>query len=233
MMLAFGNQNDFAGSSQSSNLTKPSDKNYFSRNIFQPPTLANLYNEYTIELDKTINFVEFSHLDNSTDILACGTQEHVYIFRILFLNEKEDLNEELRFNYQFVRDYIIGSKANSIAFSPKTDFSLAHNHIIDFAIAGDDFCILTLNQTVNDDSTLENCNQQLIRGHTDYINSMAFEPNSGDLLASASDDCTCCVWSLINQENSENPNLEMKIQLSSPGISVKWHVSEPNKVLIN
>lgn len=226
-LLTSGNLNELA-SNRSNNMARPASRNYFPRELLNRTTPANLFSEYTIELGKTVNFVTFSHFDNATDILACGTQERVYIFRILFLSENDDPNEELTFDYQFVRDYITGSKATSIAFSPKSDFSQSQNNLLNFAIAGDDFCILTLKQVVSDESSQENTDPQLINGHTDYINDMAFEPISGDSLASTSDDCTCCVWSL--GELNKFGTLEMKIQLTSPGVNVKWHISEPNKV---
>ena len=146
----------------------------------------------------------------------------------MLLDESDDPGEELKFDYQFVHDYITGSKATSIEFSPKTNFSQLQDNFLNFAVAGDDFCILILKQSfIENDSSEDNSEQQYISGHTDYINDMAFEPITGDCLASVSDDCTCCIWSL--DDNQKN-NLEMKILLTSPGINVKWHTSEPNKV---
>jgi len=209
-------------------MLRPSSRSFFPL----ARQTVSLFSEYKIDLDKTINFVTFSPFDNSFDILACATQDRVYIFRVLFLSDNDpDLNEELRFDYKLLHDYIIGSKATSIAFSPSTDFSQPQNNVLSFAIAGDDFGILTVKHIFSDDDTAESDSENdFFNGHTDYINDMAFEPNSSDLLASTSDDCTCCVWSLASDKQKTNP--EIKFQLTSPGMNVKWHTSEFNKVYI-
>src|SRR5699024_5791172 len=139
--------------------------------------------EYVIDLgnsisnSSTVNFVAFSPFDQSFDILACGTQDRVYAFRVMLINDNDDANEELKFDYHLMYDYMTGSKATSIAFSPKTDFSQLKDNLLNFAVAGDDFCILILKQLFVDNKALEeNSEQQCISGHTDYINDMAFEP---------------------------------------------------------
>ena len=62
--------------------------------------------------------------------------------------------------------------------------------------------------------------------HSDFINDIAFEPLTGELLASVSDDCTCCLWS------ANDGSLKAKWRLTSAGMSVKWHPIEPTKLMI-
>lgn len=192
-----------------------------------------IFSEFSISLGKTVNFVSFSPFDNSCDILAAGTKDRVAVFR-LAPDEAVQQTAESKVDYHFILDYITGSKANTIAFSPKTDFSHGPEKLLSFAVAGDDFCILVISQLFTENSNLtldeQNSEQQYISGHNDYINDMAFEPLTGQALASTSDDCTCCIWSLPGVADAQKNEPDRKLLLTSPGISVKWHTAEPNKV---
>ena len=64
---------------------------------------------------------------------------------------------------------------------------------------------------------------QLLEGHSDYVNSVCFEPEQGDQLASVSDDHTCRVWQIDGTE-------QVRLPLGAPGMSVCWHIEEPSKV---
>ena len=56
------------------------------------------------------------------------------------------------------------------------------------------------------------------------MNEMCFHPDKGDLLASVSDDHTCCVWSV------DSGSQVACFPLGAPGMAVSWHVEEPAKV---
>ena len=66
---------------------------------------------------------------------------------------------------------------------------------------------------------------QVLGKHRSYINCVCFQPDSGEFVASASDDHTCRVWSLQGQEVACLP-------LGAPGMSVCWHESDPGKVSV-
>ena len=51
----------------------------------------------------------------------------------------------------------------------------------------------------------------VLKGHTDYINSMAYEPEKGDLILSSSDDQTGKLWDL------ETGQAIHTFHLTSPG----------------
>jgi WD40 repeat protein len=51
----------------------------------------------------------------------------------------------------------------------------------------------------------------VLKGHTDYINSIAYEPEKGDLILSASDDQTGKLWDL------ETGQAVHTFHLASPG----------------
>ena len=58
------------------------------------------------------------------------------------------------------------------------------------------------------------------------MNSVAFEPSSGDKLASASDDHTCLIW------NVESGEILNTITLLYAGVNACWNIAEPGRVNI-
>ena len=64
---------------------------------------------------------------------------------------------------------------------------------------------------------------QILEGHTDFINSLTFDPDTGDQLASVGDDKWCKIW-------DRDGNQQLSFSLSAPGMSVCWHRDEPLKV---
>jgi nuclear pore complex protein Nup37 len=67
---------------------------------------------------------------------------------------------------------------------------------------------------------------QILEGHKDYTNAISYEPE-GELLASVSDDHTCKLWAV-----KENQKCVSTFFLTSPGISVCWHSEESGKLLV-
>ncbi|XP_041354369.1 nucleoporin Nup37-like [Gigantopelta aegis] len=65
----------------------------------------------------------------------------------------------------------------------------------------------------------------IMKGHTNFVNSITFDPSNGSQLASTGDDLTCRIW---DKEGDER----MIFQLTSPGMSVCWHQEEPFKILV-
>ncbi|KAH7643543.1 nuclear pore complex protein Nup37 [Dermatophagoides farinae] len=205
--------------------------------------IQNFYEEFHIDLkqatEKTINSVQFCPFDGATDILACCVRERIFIYRISLIQtisgNDDKSGDGTEFDYQFIYNYICGSKCSSLVFGPKTDFSQQAQHgFLSLAIATEDFGILLLNQTIqyDDDSQNNDAEQQFFAGHINHINDMAFEPISGEQLASTGDDCLCIIRSLRNEQSMDGKNVAAKIMLSSPGVSVKWHRTEPNKLLV-
>ena len=62
----------------------------------------------------------------------------------------------------------------------------------------------------------------MLRGHTDYINSIVYEPEKGDLVLSGSDDHTAKMW--------EESECVATVNFSSPVMSVAWHQQDLGKV---
>jgi len=67
---------------------------------------------------------------------------------------------------------------------------------------------------------------KILEGHKDYMNAISYEPE-GELLASVSDDHTCKLWAV-----KENQKCVSTFYLTSPGTSVCWHNEESGKLLV-
>lgn len=67
---------------------------------------------------------------------------------------------------------------------------------------------------------------KILEGHKSYINAVSYEPE-GELLASASDDHTCKLWAI-----KEEQKCVATFYLTSAGISVCWHNEESGKLLV-
>lgn len=66
---------------------------------------------------------------------------------------------------------------------------------------------------------------QVLGGHKDYTNALAYEPE-GELLATVSDDHTCKLWAIKEEQKNVST-----FYLSSPGMAVCWHNEESGKLL--
>lgn len=106
-----------------------------------------------------------------------------------------------------------------ISWGPRTS-QLVAPRCLQFATSGTDHKL----RIFSTDST--QVNVKLLKGHSDYINAIAFEPETGDQVTTCSDDHTARVWDI---------NLGSCLHifhLNSPGMSVCWHPAETGKLLV-
>lgn len=72
----------------------------------------------------------------------------------------------------------------------------------------------------------KSADNQVVGEHKDYINAVASHPETGDCVASVSDDHTCCIWSVDSDAAAD----VVSFPLTSPGMAVCFHPQEPSKV---
>lgn len=113
------------------------------------------------------------------------------------------------------------SRCHAIAFSPETS-TVSLPKSVKFCTADADFTIRIYRTDLIDTDTV-----QYIRGHTSYINDIAWEPITGKYLASVSDDHTCRIAS-----QKDDFECQMIFRFKSPGVTVRWHSSDPDKLLV-
>lgn len=68
---------------------------------------------------------------------------------------------------------------------------------------------------------------QTLKGHTNYINAIAWDPEC-KYLASVSDDHSCIIWN--NHDDFETKSI--LFFLKSAGMAVKWHQDDSEKILV-
>ncbi|XP_052237413.1 nucleoporin Nup37-like [Dreissena polymorpha] len=172
--------------------------------------------EYTIPREDISYCVEFCNSETSSQLLAVGTESKVSIYQLKFKEEDEDVED---FEFQQLTDFQNGCRVTAMSWSPDTSlFSLPK--VIRLAVAGSDRRIRIFSTDLKGDGTV-----QLLEGHTDFVNSVTFDPDSGTQLASTGDDRWCRIW-------GQDGNQQLAFPLGSPGMTVCWHRDEPMKVMV-
>lgn len=163
--------------------------------------------------DEEVCCVNFSPFEWSKNFLAIGTENKVAVASCTFEND------EMEFN--IIKEFHHLCPVTSITWSPLASSDTVPK-VCKFATAGVDGKIRIYNSDLaNSDNILE------LNGHSDSVNSIAFQPDMEEkLLISTSDDFTCKIWS------TEDGKLLKTIPLSSPGMAVRFNMTEPTKFFI-
>lgn len=128
------------------------------------------------------------------------------------------MNEE--FTWKRLRELDQDRRSHAIAIAPDTSLSLLPK-LVKFCTAGDDFVVRIFRSNLDDSDTVQEVNR-----HTSYVNDVAWE-STGKYLASVSDDHSCQIRGQLDDFKSE-----VVFRLKSPGMIVRWHPENPEKVLV-
>lgn len=121
--------------------------------------------------------------------------------------------------YKPFRTFRHDTRPHAIAWSPETSLSVVPK-VLMFCVAGADFKIRLYSSDLNENTVCQ------MEGHKDYINSICYE-TEGELLASVSDDHTCKLWAVKEDEKCIST-----FYLTSPGMSVSFHLEKSGKLLV-
>ncbi|XP_076466932.1 nucleoporin Nup37-like [Babylonia areolata] len=171
---------------------------------------------YSIPCQEVVRCVEFSPFQWSCQLLAFGTATKVSVVSCRFQEEDVDLQG---LDYSAVKDVQMDHGVACLAWSPKTSISMLDKHLC-FAAACDDHNVRVFTSDLKETNST-----QVLKGHTDFVNAVTFNPNEEDQLASTGDDLTCRVWS-----GGEGDSAVLK--LTAPGMSVCWHCDDPLKLMV-
>merc|ERR1712179_766812 len=89
-----------------------------------------------------------------------------------------------------------------------------------FTTGGSDFVLRQFNTDLGNKEEVRS-----LRGHSDYVNAVVYEPETGDKIASGSDDHSLILW------DSNNGNKIHVFTFRSPVMSISWHPSEVSKMM--
>jgi len=159
---------------------------------------------------------EFSPYEWSANLIALGLAESVVIGQIKVPEEEENCQKP---EFERLRDIHHDSRVQCLSWGPRTS-QLVAPRCLQFATSGTDHKL----RIFSTDSS--QVNVKMLKGHTDYINGIAFEPEVGELVTSCSDDHTARLW-----DTNSGTSLHT-FHLSSPGMTVCWHPSETGKLLV-
>ncbi|WAR07947.1 LOW QUALITY PROTEIN: NUP37-like protein, partial [Mya arenaria] len=110
--------------------------------------------------------------------------------------------------------------AGMFMWPARKDAQKVNKEFILLAVAGSDRRIRVFSTDLKGDDSV-----QVLEGHTDFVNSLTFDPDSGTQLASVGDDQWCRIW-------DRDGNQQLAFPLGAPGMSVCWHREEPMKVMV-
>ncbi|XP_017123789.1 nucleoporin Nup37 [Drosophila elegans] len=173
--------------------------------------------DHTIQLNETIYCYEICTNDFAYNLIAVALKKRLCLILVGLPEESGE------FGYTHLLDLDMGDMdqrcVSALAFSPDTSLNCTPNNVTICAAYGNqlNICRTDLGQFNT---------TQLLRGHGDYVNDVAWACE-GELLASVSDDFTCRFWTT----SGEGENV-ITFCLSSAGMSIKSHPEDPNKVLV-
>lgn len=167
--------------------------------------------------DKSPTCVEFFHQKQAGPAFLAYSWDNYVTLSVLHFPQLENDFEE--FNHENLTDVKHDCSVLKVAWSPKTSMVLHPVGLI--------FCTICVDhqiRIVSLDNKME-VTMSVIGKHKTFINDCAFEPTTGDILASVGDDKKCNIWSIEG-------NLEHCIPLTSPGKTVRWNTSDVGKLMI-
>ncbi|XP_053999095.1 nucleoporin Nup37 [Hylaeus anthracinus] len=174
-----------------------------------PPT-------FQLHFSKQIYCVELSPYEWSQQLICIALAEEIVIGTIKFQDEDETVED---IAYSPFRTFCHSVRPHAVAWSPETSLSVVPK-VLMFCVAGADFKIRLYSSDMTNDTVHE------MKGHKDYINSICYE-TEGEILASVSDDHTCKLWAV-----KEDDECISTFYLTSPGMSIRFHPEKSGKLLI-
>lgn len=131
----------------------------------------------------------------------------------------QEENENCEFEWKRLRELDQETRCNAIKLAPDTTLSLLPKQI-KFCTAGADFRVRIYRSNLDNSDAVQVANK-----HRSYVNDVSWEPKTGKYLASVSDDHTCKV-------RRQHDDSEIVFRFKSPGMIVRWHPDEINKLLV-
>ncbi|XP_038073500.1 nucleoporin Nup37-like [Patiria miniata] len=173
-------------------------------------------NSFDFPCKDVVTCVEFCPFEAASQLIAFGGQLRVSIGSCRFQEEDKSVAGS---DYQHLRDFHHDTQVVAISWSPETSLEILPR-CVRFCTAGVDHKIRLFTSDMKEQDVME-----LMDGHVDYINALAFEPTEGQLIASVSDDHTCRVWGLDGVQKA-------CFSLKAAGMSACWNSQDPMKLMV-
>ncbi|XP_047491350.1 nucleoporin Nup37-like [Penaeus chinensis] len=160
--------------------------------------------------------LEFSPYEWSRGLLAVALPTSVAVYSIKFKEEGDGTSEECG----QVWEWHVSSQPVCLAWSPSATLRAAPR-CLQVTLGSTDHKVTQLTSDLGDSHTAQD-----ILSHTDFVNSVTYNGDSGNLVASVGDDLTARVW------DSNLQSQVAKFLLTSPGMVVRFHPEDPDLLLV-
>jgi len=170
---------------------------------------------HRVPVSSRVFVTEFSQFQWSAGLLAVGFQSSLTIGQCYFPEEEDNRTE---FQFDTLKEIHHDTRVQAIAWSPKTSLVVVPK-CVELATSGTDHKL----RIFSTDLTGQ-VNVRVLKGHTDYINSVVFECEKGDQVLTGSDDHTAKLW--------QDGECVGTLYFKSPVMSVAWHQEDLGKVLV-
>uniref|UniRef100_A0A1B0D7F6 Uncharacterized protein n=1 Tax=Phlebotomus papatasi TaxID=29031 RepID=A0A1B0D7F6_PHLPP len=169
-----------------------------------------------INFNDQISCFDLSSHDWSQN-LCCVALSNRIIVGLIRLPEESHSDS---FEWQVLKEIHHETRCHALAIAPETSLSIVPKNVV-IAAAGGDFNIRILQSDLEDNTSV-----RILSGHTNYINSIAWD-YEGEFLASVGDDYSCILWDCRN-----GFEIVTRFFLTAAGMSVKCHPEEKDKLLV-
>lgn len=142
---------------------------------------------------------------------------------MLRMHLQEDSDTEL-LQYEKLKELRYDTRCHAIAFAPETNLLTLPKAVV-FCAVGADFRLRIYRSDLCEADTLQCLDNH--DAHSDYVNDVAWEPNSGKYLASVSDDHSCKIRSA-----ADNYSTHTVFRFKSAAMSVRWHRDDADKLMV-
>ncbi|CAN7938537.1 unnamed protein product [Ixodes hexagonus] len=173
--------------------------------------------EGNVAVEGAVRTVAFCPCKWNSSLLAVASGSMVTVFSLKRLPDEGPDQEEL--GVEVVRRFEHKQPVCSIAWSPNMSLVLSPVWMR-FATASSDGKVRIFYSNLQDKDDIN-----VLAGHGGPVNAVAFESQSGEMVASVADDNTCRIWGLDGTERA-------RLVLRSPGTAVAWHPDEVGKLLV-
>ena len=170
----------------------------------------------TIPLHDKI-FVTEAYQDQGHNLIAVGLRSSLVVIQLVL---DEESTETTIPGYQVLLRLDHDSRVHCIAWSPETTLNNAPK-CVRFATGGSDYNVRIYSSDLGTDDTMK-----VLKGHSDYVNAIAFQPDSGAQLVSGSDDHTVALWDAMTGRKIET------MTFNSPIMALSWHPDEVSKLMV-
>jgi len=173
---------------------------------------------HRVPLHSRVTVTEFSPFQWSAGLLALGFQSSFSLVQVTFPEEETDGRTQLEFST--LKEIHHDTRVQALAWSPKSSVIVAPK-CLEVATSGTDHKLRIFSSDCGNE-----LNVKTLEGHTDYINSIVYEPELGGQVVSGSDDHTVIMWAVASGRELS------RLHFKSPVMSVCWHATDLGKLCV-